>query len=139
MSFIASIAGIISKEFRDKPEDFGSNEKYIQHLREKIKLEQEILVHTKESDGVHKKKGIGLLTDSIKEKIGVDVTEDFLLYINRNSLSPEETISVIESLRDSGYDSTAIFRRYMCNTLNEKDKNKLELIINKGLSGCNKV
>ena len=122
-----------------KPENFDSTAEYIEHLKTNVELDKEKMENRTEADKLaHKGIGIAIVKKGIKEKTGLDLTDDFLYTVGKNDLSFEETYSLMENFKGAGMTSTAKFDNYMKNGLSLEEKIKMGDIIINGLVDGNK-
>lgn len=126
-------------ESKLKPEDFDSTVEYIEHLKTNVELDKkEMENRTQEDKLAHKGIGIAIIKKGIKEKTGLELTDNFLYTVGKNNLSFEETYSLMENFKGAGMTSTVKFDNYMKNDLSLEEKIKMGDIIINGLVDGNK-
>jgi len=122
-----------------KPENFDSVTEYIEHLKNDIELDKEKFEsRSKDVRLAHKGIGLAIMKDGIKEKSGIEITDDFLLHVGKNNISGSETLGIINSFKLNGETSTEKFDTYMKNTMTLEEKIKIGGIIVDGFVAGNK-
>lgn len=92
------------EDFR-RPEEFPSLEDYYKYLKSEIKIDKEKLeAHKLEYEAL----GISTLSVAIGEKLGIELTGDFLGEIGICNLSTDEVIAITQVFRDLGYSRVAL-------------------------------
>ena len=117
-----------------KPEDFESIQEYINHLKNDVKLDKEKFEKRTEAEKLaHQGIGATLVKKGVEEKVGIDITDDFLGFCVKGALSGSETLGLINAFKANNSTSTEKFDSYMKNKLSLEEKIKTGSIIEEGL------
>lgn len=107
-----------------KPEDFDSTEKYIEYLRNEVKLDEEKFNNMSESEKLAcNAVGVSILTKGVEEKAGVSISPEFLLEIaklkNNNIIDGKEILTYIDTFKSNGLTNMKDMSDYLKASLDE--------------------
>ena len=115
VSALAEILGITTKEDKadelgykavqceKKLEEFSSTQKYIEHLRNEVKLDMGKFDNlSPEEKLAYTALGVSIMTKAIEEKVKVTIPAEFLHEVAKQKLKGEEMVVYIESFKRNG-------------------------------------
>lgn len=114
---------------RAKMED-ESMEDYLNYLRNEISVDKTKFQALSEEDKLKcNVMGTGMLSQSISEKSGLEISGDFLLDMQKMKMSGEQLSKYIETFSENGVDSLDELTQYLRGELNDRESAKIEAII----------
>lgn len=114
---------------RAKMED-ESMEDYLNYLRNEVSVDKTKFQALSEEDKLKcNVMGTGMLSQSISEKSGLEISGDFLLDMQKMKMSGEQLSKYIETFSEKGVDSLDELTQYLRGELNDKESAKIEAII----------
>ncbi|MGL4403455.1 MAG: hypothetical protein ACRCTS_07035 [Fusobacteriaceae bacterium] len=117
-----------------KPEDFSTTEEYINHLKNDIKLDKEKFEGRSEIEKLaHKGIGVSIVKKGMEEKLGMEISNDFLYYAGKANLSGGETFGLMKIFKENNFTSMEKFESFMKNGMPLSEKIKTGEMITDGL------
>lgn len=114
---------------RAKMED-ESMEDYLNYLRNEVSVDKTKFQALSEEDKLKcNVMGTGMLSQSISEKSGLEISGDFLLDMQKMKMSCEQLSKYIETFSEKGVDSLDELTQYLRGELNDRESAKIEAII----------
>ena len=114
---------------RAKMED-ESIEDYLNYLRNEVSVDKTKFQALSEEDKLKcNVMGTGMLSQSISEKSGLEISGDFLLDMQKMKMSGEQLSKYIETFSEKGIDSLDELTQYLRGELNDRESAKIEAII----------
>lgn len=114
---------------RAKMED-ESMEDYLNYLRNEVSVDKTKFQALSEEDKLKcNVMGTGMLSQSISEKSGLEISGDFLLDMQKMKMSGEQLSKYIETFSEKGVDSLDELTQYLRGELNDRESAKIEAII----------
>lgn len=114
---------------RTKMED-ESMEDYLNYLRNEVSVDKTKFQALSEEDKLKcNVMGTGMLSQSISEKSGLEISGDFLLDMQKMKMSGEQLSKYIETFSEKGVDSLDELTQYLRGELNDRESAKIEAII----------
>ena len=114
---------------RAKMED-ESMEDYLNYLRNEVSVDKTKFQALSEEDKLKcNVMGTGMLSQSISEKSGLEISGDFLLDMQKMKMSGEQLSKYIETFSEKGVDSLDELTQYLHGELNDRESAKIEAII----------
>lgn len=114
---------------RAKMED-ESMEDYLNYLRNEVSVDKTKFQALSEEDKLKcNVMGTGMLSQSISEKSGLEISGDFLLDMQKMKMSGEQLSKYIETFSENGVDSLDELTQYLRGELNDRESAKIEAII----------
>lgn len=114
---------------RAKMED-ESMEDYLNYLRNEVSADKTKFQALSEEDKLKcNVMGTGMLSQSISEKSGLEISGDFLLDMQKMKMSGEQLSKYIETFSEKGVDSLDELTQYLRGELNDRESAKIEAII----------
>lgn len=114
---------------RAKMED-ESIEDYLNYLRNEVSVDKTKFQALSEEDKLKcNVMGTGMLSQSISEKSGLEISGDFLLDMQKMKMSGEQLSKYIETFSEKGVDSLDELTQYLRGELNDRESAKIEAII----------
>lgn len=114
---------------RAKMED-ESMDDYLNYLRNEVSVNKEKFQALSDEDKLKcNVMGTGMLSQSISEKNGLDISGDFLLDMQKMKMTGEQLSKYIDAFSEKGIDSLDELTQYLRGELNDKESDKIETII----------
>lgn len=114
---------------RAKMED-ESMDDYLNYLRNEVSVDKEKFQALSDEDKLKcNVMGTGMLSQSLSEKNGLDISGDFLLDMQKMKMTGEQLSKYIDAFSEKGIDSLDELTQYLRGELNDKESDKIETII----------
>lgn len=114
---------------RAKMED-ESMDDYLNYLRNEVSVNKEKFQALSDEDKLKcNVMGTGMLSQSLSEKNGLDISGDFLLDMQKMKMAGEQLSKYIDAFSEKGIDSLDELTQYLRGELNDKESDKIETII----------
>jgi hypothetical protein len=146
--FIGKVLGLINNETAEelgakavqcdkKPEDFDSTEKYIEYLRNEVKLDEEKMKNATEIEKIgYSAMGVTLLSKGIGEKMDVFLPTSFWIEVGKQNLKGEEVKAYIDNFKSNGLHDINL-SEYLQGQLDVADNKKVYSVIEATLKQLN--
>lgn len=103
---------------------------YLNYLRNEVSVDKTKFQALSEEDKLKcNVMGTGMLSQSISEKSGLEISGDFLLDMQKMKMSGEQLSKYIETFSEKGVDSLDELTQYLRGELNDRESAKIEAII----------
>lgn len=114
---------------RAKMED-ESMEEYLNYLRKEISVDKEKFMAMSNEDKLKcNVMGTGILSQAISEKNDLEISGDFLLDMQKMKMTGEQLAKYIDAFSEKGIGSLDELTQYLRGELNDKESDKIEVII----------
>ena len=151
VSTVAEFLGIAPKG--ENPEELGakamqegtrkqlegeSSQEYLDYLRRDVTLDEaKFKAMSTEEKIACSSLGTAMVSKSIEEKVGIDLSPDFLLTIPKAKLSASQVAKLINAFASNGFSSMDDFTGYIKNDLSEDRVPKIGNIVRNSLKELN--
>lgn len=130
--------GAKAKDAEMKLENFESTEKYIEYLRNEVKLDKEKFEKmSAEEKAACTAVGISLYVKNIEEKTGITLSPEFLIKAGQLEMNAKEVKAYMDSFKGTGLTNMKDMSDYLTGKLDEKTDLKVESAIAEGLKNIN--
>jgi hypothetical protein len=130
--------GAKAQEAEKKLENFESTEKYIEYLRNEVKLDKEKFENM---SAVEKSMctavGVSLYSKNIEEKTGITLSPEFLIKAGQLHMNSKEVKAYMDSFKENGFTNMKYMGDFLTGRLDEKTDLKVESAIAQGFKTIN--
>ena len=107
-----------------------SMDDYLNYLRNEVSVDKKKFQALSDEDKLKcNVMGTGMLSQSISEKSGLEISGDFLLDMHKMKMSGEQLSKYIDAFSEKGVDSLDELPQYLRGELNDRESAKIEAII----------
>jgi hypothetical protein len=146
--FIGKVLGLVNNETAEelgakaaqcdrKPEEFESTEKYIEYLRNEVKLDEEKIKNASQFEKIgYSTMGVALLSKGISEKMDVFLPTSFWVEVGKQNLKGEEAKAYIDNFKSAGLQEVNL-SEYLQGKLDISENKKVFSVIESTLKQLN--
>lgn len=130
--------GAKAQEAEMKLEDFESTEKYIEYLRNEVKLDKEKFENMSTTEkSMCTAVGISLYSKNIEEKTGITLSPEFLIKAGQLDMNAKEVKAYMDSFKENGFTNMKYMGDFLTGKLDEKTDLKVESAIAQSFKAIN--